>query len=383
MALLRPMLPRDPQERHRASTSLELLFDLVTVIAIATAAAGLHHAIANEHILSGIFSFLAAFFAIWWAWMNYTWFASAYNNDDVLFRIVTAIIMFGSLVLAAGVESVFTTFDLKMTVIGYVIMRLGMVALWLRAAKNDTQRRSVNMSYAIGISIAQLFWIGFLLLQPLSQVWIYTLLAAGIVIELSVPAISERKIHTPWHREHIMERYGLVNIIVLGETLLAGGTALRFIADGSSNGTLVYLAISALVIVVSIWWLYFSEEEQLPTGNLKHALTWGYGHFIIFAAGAGIGAGFSVLVDIISGESKASIIIGNYAIAIPIALYMLGLWFVRDRFNYSGISAYILPFFAVIILLLPLTSLTIASIAVATALSVFTRWYFLKYIPSK
>ena len=45
--LLRPVHPRDPNEHHRVSTPLELLFDLVSVIAIASAAAGLHHAIAE------------------------------------------------------------------------------------------------------------------------------------------------------------------------------------------------------------------------------------------------------------------------------------------------------------------------------------------------
>ena len=43
------------------------------------------------------------FFAIWWAWMNYTWFASAYDSDDVAFRLLTFTIMTGSLMLAAGV----------------------------------------------------------------------------------------------------------------------------------------------------------------------------------------------------------------------------------------------------------------------------------------
>jgi low temperature requirement protein LtrA len=41
------MQARDVHQPHRVATSLELLFDLVTVIAVASAAAGLHHAIAG------------------------------------------------------------------------------------------------------------------------------------------------------------------------------------------------------------------------------------------------------------------------------------------------------------------------------------------------
>ena len=125
------MAPRDPHEPHRASTPLELLFDLVTVIAIASAAAGLHHALGANHAIEGVFKFVGAFFAIWWAWMNYTWLASAYDNDDTVFRLLTMIVMAGSLTVAAGIDAFFAASTLTMVIIGYVVMRLSVVALWL------------------------------------------------------------------------------------------------------------------------------------------------------------------------------------------------------------------------------------------------------------
>ncbi len=51
----------------------------------------------------GIVGFLALFFAVWWAWMNFTWFASAHDSDDFAFRLLTLVPMAGALVLAAGV----------------------------------------------------------------------------------------------------------------------------------------------------------------------------------------------------------------------------------------------------------------------------------------
>jgi low temperature requirement protein LtrA len=71
-----PMAARSPHEAHRVATPLELFFDLVFVVAIAQAAGGLHHAIAEGHVGDGIVGYLMVFFAIWWAWMNFTWFAS-------------------------------------------------------------------------------------------------------------------------------------------------------------------------------------------------------------------------------------------------------------------------------------------------------------------
>ena len=73
------MRARSPHEAHRTATPLELLFDLVFVVAIAQAASGLHHAIAEDHAMAGLIGYLMVFFAIWWAWMNFTWFASAYD----------------------------------------------------------------------------------------------------------------------------------------------------------------------------------------------------------------------------------------------------------------------------------------------------------------
>src|SRR3546814_8313624 len=80
--LLRPLRARDPEEKHRAATPLELLYDLVLVIAVGAAAAILHHAINENHAATGLGAFLFMFWALWWPWVNFTWFASAYDNDD-------------------------------------------------------------------------------------------------------------------------------------------------------------------------------------------------------------------------------------------------------------------------------------------------------------
>jgi low temperature requirement protein LtrA len=131
------MTARDPHEEHRASSPLELLFDLTLVVAISTAAAELHHAISEDHVLAGLLGYLVVFFAIWWAWLNFTWFASAYDCDDALYRVLTVLKMAGVLVLAVGIPAAFEHFDIATVVLGYTIMRIAMIALWLRAAHDD------------------------------------------------------------------------------------------------------------------------------------------------------------------------------------------------------------------------------------------------------
>lgn len=91
---------RDPGEPHRTATSLELLFDLCFVIAVAQASASLSTAVTGGHYITGSLRFALVFFTIWWAWMNFTWFASAYDPDDVPYRLTVLVQITGSLILA-------------------------------------------------------------------------------------------------------------------------------------------------------------------------------------------------------------------------------------------------------------------------------------------
>ncbi|SFG45456.1 low temperature requirement A protein (LtrA) [Streptomyces mirabilis] len=146
---LRRLTARDRGEVHRSATQLELFFDLCFVVAIAQAGIELVHAVAEGHAGEGILYYALVFFAIWWAWMNFTWFASAYDNDDVLFRVVTLIQIAGVLVLAAGVSRAFEDHEYRAGVVGYVIMRLASVSQWLRVARSSQGReRRVALRYA-------------------------------------------------------------------------------------------------------------------------------------------------------------------------------------------------------------------------------------------
>ena len=105
------MAPRDPDEPHRTATPLELLLDLAFVVAVAQAADSLHHGLVDGHAGNALVSFPLVFFAIFWAWVNIAWFGSAYDNDDVVYRMAVFVQMTGVLVLAAGVPRAFDDRD--------------------------------------------------------------------------------------------------------------------------------------------------------------------------------------------------------------------------------------------------------------------------------
>ncbi|MGB4809644.1 MAG: low temperature requirement protein A, partial [Candidatus Phosphoribacter baldrii] len=96
---LRSMSGRDPLEAGRAASTLELLFDLTFVIGFGTAASQFAHYLAEGHVAVAVVGFVFGAFAVAWAWMNWSWFASAYDTDDWAYRLLTLVQMIGTLIL--------------------------------------------------------------------------------------------------------------------------------------------------------------------------------------------------------------------------------------------------------------------------------------------
>jgi low temperature requirement protein LtrA len=346
------MKPRSPHEPHRVATPLELFFDLVFVVAIAQAAAGLHHAIGNAHALSGLLGYVMVFFAIWWAWMNFTWFASAYDCDDVPYRVAVFVQIAGALIIAAGVTNMFEHQTPNLAVVvGYVVMRTAMVAQWLRAAAGDPERRTTAHRYAAGVTLVQLGWVGMLWFP---EYWLPGFFVL-VTCELAVPAWAERAGITPWNAHHIAERYGLLTLIVLGESILAANIAIQSsLSSGEALSHLLPIIGGGLLIVYAMWWAYFDRPVHDLLTSLNRALVWGYGHYIVFASAAAVGAGLAVAVDQVGGHSAISRAAAGWAVAIPIAVFLMCLWVLHDRPEYRRTRAFG-PLAAALVLLAPLT----------------------------
>jgi low temperature requirement protein LtrA len=314
------MRGRDPREAHRASTPLELLFDLCFVVAVSQAAAQLHHALSAGDVGSGLLGYAMVFFAIWWAWMNFTWFASAYDTDDVPYRLLTLLQMAGVLVLAGGVPAALTHYNFTVITIGYVIMRIALVGQWLRAATGHPAGRPAALRYVSGVVVVQAGWAGRLWLAGTAGLIGFVVLVAA---ELAVPVWAEyRGRTTPWHPGHIADRYGGFIIIVLGEVVLATFTAEQAALSQHGNVIAVLLtAVGGLVLVFGLWWIYFTGAEA-RLASLRTALIWGYGHYLGFAAVAALGAGLQVAIDTLGHHSA---LVGRAAaltVAVPVVLFM-------------------------------------------------------------
>jgi len=376
------MRGRGSDEAFRVSSPLEALFDLTFVVAIAQLADQLGTKIEHGFGVPSLVSFLMVFFAIWWAWINFTWFSSAYDTDDVPYRLLTLVQMAGVLVLAAGIPAAFQHENFFGMTLGYLIMRLALVAQWIRAAIEDPDGRTTAIRYAAGVTIVQLGWLArlFIPVTPSNTWWtVYVAFIALAALEMIVPYWAERTGFTGWHPHHIAERYGLFAIILLGETIAALASGLgEVINAGDRIGPLVTVGCGALVLIFALWWLYFLQPSgEGLEANREGAFFWGYAHYFVFGSLAALGAGLEVVVNSAGGKSHVPDETALYAIAIPVAVYLVFLMVAHLRIVARTIVH--LPVKvagAVVILLLPLAAgafglpVVVVLIAVAAAVVV-------------
>jgi low temperature requirement protein LtrA len=333
-AWYRQMVARATDEEHRSATVLELFFDLCFVVAVASAASALHHEVAEDHVGDGVVGYLTVFFAIWWAWMNFTWFASAYDTDDIPYRLTTLVQIAGALILAAGVPDAMDGGDFAVITVGYVVMRLAMVTQWLRAAGSDPPHRRSALRYAVGITILQVAWVLRLFLPEGLGYASFLVLAAA---ELAIPIWAERAAPTTWHPRHIAERYGLFTLIVLGECVLASTLAIQTaLEEDAVLADLATMAAGGLLTVFGMWWLYFAKESHEFLTSLRTGIVWGYGHYLVFASAAAVGAGLAVNVDYLTDHAAIGARAAAAALTIPVAVFLLTVWALQVRPHHLG-----------------------------------------------
>ena len=332
------MIGRDPHERGRAATSLELLYDLTFVVAFGVAGNEAAHLLAEGHVGAAVGGFCFAMFATIWAWINFSWFASAFDTDDWVYRLTTMLQMVGVVILALGLPPMFAsidhghTLDNSVMVLGYVVMRVAMVAQWLRAARQSPECRRACLTYVAAISLAQIGWI----VQIVANMTFAVSAAFAVVlvlIELAGPVLAERRGGgTPWHGHHIAERYSLLAIIALGEGIV--GTVASVSAVVQEQGWSLDAALVALAgvgLTFGMWWMYF----MIPGAEVLHrhrerSFGWGYGHIPLFAAIAGTGAGLHVAAYYIDHVAHIGSVATVLTVAVPVAVYVLAVYVLHD-----------------------------------------------------
>jgi low temperature requirement protein LtrA len=287
---IRPSAMREFDVGDRRATWLELFFDLCFVAAVAALA----NELAHDTTAAGLLRFVALFVPVWWAWMEFTWFSTAWDNDDLFHRLSMLVAMLLGIVLAAGIPRTWHGDD-TVFVLAYAGMQLLLVVMFLRVLPQAGEARRFAMRYLLTDLLGGAIWVASLAVPTPGR---YGMWALGMIVLLVGPVLAVRAYAgQPFDSRHIPERYGLFTIIVLGEGVVAVTAALSEVE--TFNTAAVVTAVLSFGIAAAIWWTYFETvtSTALSRERLGAAFLWGYGQFFAFSgiAAAAVGAELAIV----------------------------------------------------------------------------------------
>ena len=274
---------------------LELFFDLIFVAAIIQ----LGDALSHHADLPGFLAFVGLFVPIWSAWTTFTFYANRFVVDDFLHRGLVFLQMFGIGGMAVAVPQVLEH-DPTAFIGSYSLVRWVIVALYARVWWQQPAAREITRRYTLGFAAGALLWTASAFLP---EPWTYLLWALALGIDFATPL-------TPHARElagryppdllHMTERYGLLTIIVLGETFVKVLTAM---ANEGTGFSIALMGVVGVVVTVSIWWIYFDDVagSRIRKGRLN-PYVWIYSHLPLTLAITGVGVAIKKATLFVPGE---------------------------------------------------------------------------------
>ncbi len=254
-ALIRPPRLRTEtgEERERHATWLELFYDLVLVVAVSQVA----HVLSLDHSPRGIVVAIGLFMPVGWVWAGHTVYATRFDTDDLVYRLLTFLQMFAVMGMAVEVAHA-AHGEGRGFGISYLGARIILLILLARAFYHVLEARFFNKVYLIGFGIGAGVW-ALSLLLPENRQWILWMLS--LMIELPVPWYIWFKKQPLSHisASHVPERFGLFTIIVLGESVVA---VARGLTDQKWQPEAVATAAFGFLVAICVWWIYFKHLER-------------------------------------------------------------------------------------------------------------------------
>ena len=215
--------------REASVSPLELFFDLVFVFALTQVTAFL----ADDPTFSQLGRGLLMLAIIWWSWSGYTWLTSTVDPELTLPRLVMFAGMGAMLILALATPGAFAD-DGVVWGVAYLVLRLLHAALFALAARGDPALARVVVSLLVSlVPGAGLIIFAGAALEPGTArdlCW-----AAAVVLDYGIVIAAGT---SGWHvhARHFAERFGLIVIIALGESIVAIGVGAREVEIDARGG---------------------------------------------------------------------------------------------------------------------------------------------------
>jgi low temperature requirement protein LtrA len=289
--------PRDKSESRRASW-LELFFDLIFVAAVSQVGVPL----GQDYSIHGLVRYSLMFLLIWWAWFGHTMYATRFDADDVVHRLLTLVQIFAAAAMAANAKQDWADRDSAGFGAAYAVQRVVLVIQYLRARREQSTRRLTTI-YATGYGIAAVLWVIAALVSPPTRFWLW---AAALLIDLSTPMISSHYTHkVPPHPEHLPERFGLFTIILLGESVAAVMRGME--SQETWPVSAAVSAFSGLALIFGVWWWYFDVAHGAAERYVRSARDtisfhiWSHAHFPLYLSIAVLGVGIEHVISLSAG----------------------------------------------------------------------------------
>ena len=310
-----PRLRTLETEEDRRATWLELFLDLVFVAAVAEAASTL----SVDPTAAGLGRFLALFLPIFWAWAGFTFYATRFDTDDLVYRLLTLLGMFAVAGLASTVPEALHGGQ-NSFVVAYVCVRAILLLLYARAYRDVEIARRLSGWFMVMFSSAIAWWLASL---AMPATWKYVAWGIALALEYAAPIRGWHLLRgVPIDPRHIPERFGLLIIIVLGEGVIAVVLGTAQVSWTLLSGA---AAFAGFLTGAAIWWLYFDflDATTVVTRNARSGLTFVYAHYFVAAGIAALGIGAKLAI--LSVEPGPRYDDAGWIAAVGTALCMVGL----------------------------------------------------------
>ncbi|HEX9974385.1 MAG TPA: low temperature requirement protein A [bacterium] len=286
-----PQLRTDEdQAKHRKVTWLELFYDLFVVVVISKLA----NELVGDITVQDMVAYVLLFVPIWWIWIGSTYYNERFETEGLENRLMFLMLMFPLVGLAVFVHDALGQNSAGFA-LSYVVGRLIITLLWLRASIHVKAFRPVGKIFVLGFSISIVM---FLISIFVSAEVRYAIVGIALVTDMATPwfTLKEQAKLPRFSTSKLPERFGLLLIIVLGESVAGVVKGLSETADLSAMKILI--ALIGVILGFTLWWIYFDFiARRVAKPTIVASILWSYLHLPLAGGIAAIGASLTNLIQ--------------------------------------------------------------------------------------
>jgi len=296
------------KEDERRISYLELFYDLIYVVIIAE----LSHKLSADITINSLLEFGFLFLIVWWAWLNGAMYHDNHGNNDIRTRVFTFLQMFTVAAMAIFAHNAFGSGAVGFA-ISYTLFQLIITFLWWRSGYYDKNHRTISYPYSaifliavilffasvfFDVTLRHILWGSSLLISTMAPLILF-------VVSLKKPKLKKQIEETTNISSSLIERFGLITIIVLGEVIV--GVIQGVASYANMTFEIGITAALGMLIAIGLWWLYFDTVSiSTPRKGFLNQTAWLYLHLPLIIGITATGAAILNIIDIADRNQQSA-----------------------------------------------------------------------------